>query len=105
MRAVCAAADFGCVESAAFPPGDDISFRRGGVPSISLAVLPGIDAHQLWLMLNGGERPGLERGLVPEVLQTIHTPADQPEKLDPKALAIAYRAVADLLRRLDEDQR
>lgn len=105
MRAVCGAADFACVESAAFPPSDDISFHRGGVPSISLAVLPGIDAHQLWLMLNAGERAGIERGLEPEVLQTIHTASDQPDKLDPKALAIAYSAVADLLRRLDEDQR
>ena len=105
LRAVCAAADFACVESAKFPPSDDISFSRGGVPSISLAVLPGNDAHQLWLMLNGGQHAGIEQGFVPEVLQTIHTPADQPEKLDPKALAIAYRAVADLLRRLDEDQR
>jgi len=77
MRAVCAAADFACVESAAFPDSDDVSFRRGGVPSISLAVLPGNDAHQLWLMLNGGKHAGLEQGLVPEVLQTIHTPADQ----------------------------
>jgi Zn-dependent M28 family amino/carboxypeptidase len=105
MRAVCAAADFACVESAAFPPSDDVSFHRGGVPSISLAVLPGNDAHQLWLMLNAGEHAGIERGFEPEVLQTIHTPADQPEKLDPRALAIAYSAVADLLRRLDEDQR
>jgi Zn-dependent M28 family amino/carboxypeptidase len=105
LRAVCAAADFACVESAKFPPSDDISFSRGGVPSISLAVLPGNDAHQLWLMLNGGQHAGIEQGFVPGVLQTIHTPADQPEKLDPQALAIAYLAVADLLRRLDEDQR
>ena len=56
-------------------------------------------------MLNAGEHAGIERGFEPEVLQTIHTPADQPEKLDPRALAIAYSAVADLLRRLDEDQR
>jgi aminopeptidase S len=104
MRAVCGA-EFGCIEFPAYPESDDISFREGGVPSISLAVLPLAEAHQLWLMLNGGERSGLERGFVPEVLQTIHTPDDQPEKLDPKALATAYRAVADLLRRLDEDQR
>jgi Zn-dependent M28 family amino/carboxypeptidase len=105
MRAVCGAAEFSCVESAAFPPSDDISFRRGGLPSISLAVLPGNDAHQLWLMLNAGERSGIERGFEPEVLQTIHTAVDQPDKLDPGALAIAYSAVADLLHRLDEDQR
>jgi Zn-dependent M28 family amino/carboxypeptidase len=105
MRAVCAAAgEFGCIEFPAYPESDEISFRQGGVPSISLAVLPLTEAHQLWLMLNGGERSGLERGFEPEVLRTIHTPDDQPEKLDPKALATAYRAVADLLRRLDEDQ-
>jgi Zn-dependent M28 family amino/carboxypeptidase len=104
LRAVCGAADFACVGSAAFPPSDDISFHRGGVPSISLAVLPGNDAHQLWLMLNAGEHAAIERGFEPEVLRTIHTAADQPDKLDPRALAIAYSAVADLLRRLDEDQ-
>jgi Zn-dependent M28 family amino/carboxypeptidase len=105
MRAVCTTADFGCVEFPAFPPSDDISFRRAGVPSISLAVVPRAEAHQLWLLLNGGGQPGLERGFVPEVLRTIHTPADQPEKLDPEALAIAYRALAGLLRELDENQR
>jgi hypothetical protein len=56
-------------------------------------------------MLNAGERSGIERGFEPEVLQTIHTAVDQPDKLDPGALAIAYSAVADLLHRLDEDQR
>ena len=105
MRAVCVTADFACVEFPAYPPSDDISFRGAGVPSISLAVVPGAEAHQLWLLLNAGEEPGLERGFAPEVLRTIHTPADQPDKLDPEALAIAYRALADLLRRLDQDQR
>lgn len=104
MRAVCVTADFGCVEFAAFPPSDDVSFRKAGVPNISLAVLPRTEAHQLWLMLSGGAQPGLEPGFVPGVLRTIHTPADQPDKLDPETLAIAYRALADLLRRLDEDQ-
>jgi aminopeptidase S len=103
MRAVCAAAEFGCLEFPRFPPSDDVSFRAAGVPSISLAVLPRVEAHQLWLLLNGGRPSGLEAGFVPEVLRTIHTPADQPDKLDPQALAIAYRALADLLLRLDQD--
>jgi len=104
MRAVCAAANFGCLEFPRFPPSDDVTFRAAGVSSISLAVLPRIEAHQLWLMLNAGQQSGLEAGFVPDVLRTIHTPADQPDKLDPQALAIAYRALADLLRRLDQDQ-
>jgi len=105
MRVVCVTADFSCVEFEHFPPSDDASFRKAGVPNISLAVLPGAEAHQLWLMISGGKQPGLEKGFLPGVLRTIHTPADQPDKLDPKALTIAYRATAELLRHLDQDQR
>ena len=71
--------------------------------NISLAVLPSIEAHQLWLMMNGGKQSGLERGFVPEVLRTIHTPADQPDKLDADALVIAYRAAGALLWQLDQE--
>jgi Zn-dependent M28 family amino/carboxypeptidase len=104
MRKTCVMADFACVEFPAYPPSDDISLRRAGVPSISLAVVPRAEAHQLWLLLNSAAQPGLEPGFRPEVLRTIHTPADQPDKLDPAALAIGYRALAALLRELDENQ-
>jgi Zn-dependent M28 family amino/carboxypeptidase len=100
---VCATAEFHCLEFPSYPPSDDRSFGDGGVPNVSLAVLPRVEAHQLWLMLNGGKQSGLERGFVPEVLRTIHTAADRPEALDPIALETAYRAAEGLVEMVDQE--
>jgi Zn-dependent M28 family amino/carboxypeptidase len=101
MRDVCATAEFFCLEFPSYPPSDDRSFGDSGIPNISLAVVPRAEAHQLWLLLNGGKQSGLERGFVPEVLRTIHTPADRPDRLDPVALTTAYRAAMALLLQAD----
>jgi Zn-dependent M28 family amino/carboxypeptidase len=103
IRKVCATAEFHCLEFPSYPPSDDRSFGDGGVPNVSLAVLPRIEAHQLWLLLNGGKQSGLERSFVPEVLKTIHTPKDRPEALDPIALETAYRAAKALVDLADQE--
>ena len=61
----CGAEDLPCVPFAQMPPSDDRSFVAAGVPTISVAMLPGVDAHQLWLMMNGGKNSGLGEGNSP----------------------------------------
>jgi Zn-dependent M28 family amino/carboxypeptidase len=101
MRRVCLEASLDCLGFPKFPPSDERSFNDVGVPSISVAVVPRIEAHQLWLLLNGGKASGLEKGFEPDVLRTIHTPADQPGRLDPDTLSTAYRGAMALLLALD----
>ena len=43
------------------------SFQAAGVPNISLAVLRAAEAHQMWLLLNGGPESGLRQGFVPHL--------------------------------------
>jgi hypothetical protein len=95
----CAAEDVPCVGFPQMPPGDDRSFVRAGVPTISLALLPAIEAHQLWLLMNGGgshPTPG-ER---PPILRTIHTGEDTPGKVREQDMAIVFRFGLALVRRV-----
>ena len=103
MRQVCVAAQLDCLAFPEYPPSDDRSFADVGVPNVSIAVVPQVESHQLWLLMNGGRASGLQHGFVPEVLRTIHTPADQPDKLEPDALATAHRAAMALLMKLDQE--
>lgn len=103
MRGVCAPHRFDCMAFPHYPPSDDRSFSKAGIPSLSLAVLPAAEAHQLWLMLNGGEHSGLREGFKPQVLQTIHTPDDTVERLDPVGMLLGRDAVLALLRALDRE--
>jgi hypothetical protein len=77
----CAAEDVACVGFARMPPGDDRSFVSAGIPTISLAVLPAVEAHQLWLMMNAGSDAGLAQGTTPGILRTIHTAEDTSAKV------------------------
>ena len=81
LTRVCAARDYACLRLTAFPASDDRSFQAAGIPSISMAVLPALEAHQVWLLLNGGKESGLTAGFVPAILRTIHTPADTADTL------------------------
>jgi peptidase M28-like protein len=62
----CAAQDIGCVRFAQMPPGDDRSFVGAGIPALSIGMLPALEAHQLWLMMNGGANSGLAQGMAPD---------------------------------------
>jgi len=96
----CAALDTSCIGLVQMPPGDDRSFAKAGIPNVSLAILPALEAHQLWLMMSGPDS-GLAQGKLPAILTTIHTPADTLDKVDAEAMARQATFVIALLRRLD----
>jgi len=101
VRQVCAERALACTGFPRFPPSDDRSFEAAGVPNVSLAFVPEVQAHQLWLMLNGGAESGIREGFVPEILKTIHTPGDTLDKIDAAALELAPEVVLDVLLKLD----
>jgi Zn-dependent M28 family amino/carboxypeptidase len=96
----CAALDASCVGLVQMPPGDDRSFVKAGIPAVSLAILPAVEAHQLWLMMSGPDS-GLAQGKVPAIMTTLHTPADTIDKIDAAAMARQADFVIALVRRLD----
>jgi len=101
LRRVCSRDGRTCVESAAFPTSDDRSFQSAGTPSVSLAILPRPEAHQMWLLLNGGRESGLAADFRPDVLRTIHTSGDRASRLDAAAMTLAHDVVMALLLELD----
>lgn len=94
----CAAEDVACVGFAQMPPGDDRSFVAAGIPTLSLAVLPAIEAHQLWLLVNAGAKAGLAEGTLPAVMRILHTPEDTIAKVDGDAIARMLRFAESLAR-------
>ena len=97
LRASCVEIAAACVEFPRMPPSDDISFQKGGVPAVSMATVPAAQAHQLWLLLNGGKESGLQPGFTPRILDTIHTTADTSALVDRDAMAQAYRITVSLV--------
>jgi Peptidase family M28 len=102
MWRTCAEQRFSCMEFPNFPQGDDRSFQAGKIPNLSLAIVPALEAHQLWLLLHGGKESGLAEGFLPATLKTIHTPQDTAEKLDAAAMTRITDAVVNLVMELDE---
>lgn len=98
VRHVCAGQSLVCVSTPRMPPSDDRSFTGAGIPSVSIAMLPAAQTHQIWLLLNGGEQSGLREGWVPEILQTIHTDRDTTDRLEPQTLGRAARLLTQLVR-------
>ncbi len=101
VGAVCGERRLSCLEFPQFPRGDDRNFQEAGIPVISIGFLPRLQAHQLWLFLNGGKNSGLQEGWVPPILKIIHTPEDTIDKVDPGTLDLATGLVLDTLLRLD----
>lgn len=97
----CAAETVACLRFDGMPPGDDRSFGARKIPTLSIAILPATEAHQLWLMLHA-KSAGLTQGFTPSILATIHTPADVPEKLNGTAMGTAGRLAQALIRRVSE---
>ena len=102
MWRVCAEQRFSCLELPNFPPGDDRSFQAAKIPNISLAILPAVEAHQIWLLLNGEKDSGLAEGFLPAILKTIHASGDTADKLDAAAMTRISDAVVSLVMELDE---
>ena len=103
MLETCASEGIDCLRFAAMPPGDDRSFGARAIPTLSIAILPATEAHQLWLMLHA-RTTGLEKGFAPPIFGTIHTPGDTPEKLDGTGMATAGRLAQALIRRVSESR-
>lgn len=99
---VCAARRLACLElSPHYPAGDDRSFNAAGIPNVSVAFVPAADAHQLWLLLNGGKDSGLKEGFAPNLLQNMHSPGDTLEKVDPATIERTSGLLRDLVLELD----
>jgi hypothetical protein len=99
----CADLRVDCLRFAEMPNGDDRSFGKAGIPTISMGHLPAVEAHQLWLMLNAGGQVRVGSGAgtgAPAVLQIIHSPADTDDKLDGSTIGRVQRLAAALARRV-----
>ncbi len=94
----CATEAIDCVGFAQMPPGDDRTFVKANVPTISVALLPRVEVHQLWLMMNAGKDSGLAQGHMPAILQTIHTPDDTPDKVNAESMARMLRFALALVK-------
>jgi hypothetical protein len=97
----CASEAVDCLRFAAMPPGDDRSFGARKIPTLSIALLPAVEAHQLWLLLHA-KGAGLAQGFQPPIFSTIHTATDVPETLDGAGMAMAQRLATTLIRRVSE---
>ena len=101
LRICCAKLSIDCFSSPRLPPGDQDSFRKMNIPALSLAILPSLEAHQAWLLINEAKNSGLRNDFEPAIAQVIHTERDTFEKLDPLAMTTAYRLLRTVLLRLD----
>ena len=100
MVQTCAELAVDCVRFAGMPPGDDRSFGKAGIPTLSIAHLPAVEVHQLWLLLHAGDGSGLVPGTTPPIFRTIHTAADEVSKVDAATIARARRLALALLQNL-----
>ena len=102
---LCAERRTDCVKFPRMPPSDERSFIAREIPAISFAVVPAVEARQLWLLLNGGKESGLKDGFLPRTVTLIHTPRDGSEHVDEASLQTLYehleRYVVQLDRLLD----
>jgi Zn-dependent M28 family amino/carboxypeptidase len=103
LRSACTAIAANCVEFPRMPPSDDMSFQKGGIPAVSIATVPESQAHQLWLLMNGGKESGLQTGFLPQILRTIHTTADRSSLVDRDAMVRAYRIALTLIAALGRE--
>jgi hypothetical protein len=97
MLETCAAESIDCLRFDAMPPSDDRPFGARKIPTLSMAILPAAEAHQVWLLLHA-KGAGFAPGFAPPIFGTIHTPGDVPEKLEAPAMATAGRLATALIR-------
>jgi hypothetical protein len=101
VRQVCVRQFYECIAFPNLPPSDNLSFQRAGIPSVALSVLPRVEAHQMWLLVNSGPDSGLREGFFPAIARTIHTPDDTIDKLDADGMTLAYNALINVILELD----
>ena len=96
----CGNEEIDCLRFARMPPGDDRSFGKAGIATLSIALLPAAEAHQVWLLLNAGANSGLAPGTAPAIFRTIHTADDVVAKVDGASIARVHGFAAALVRHL-----
>jgi hypothetical protein len=101
FRVVCAVLVIPCLEFPLYPASDDRTFQSAGIPNVSIASLPAVEAHQFWLLLNAGGETGLDPGFKPATIGLIHTAADTVDHVDPTAMTLVHDAVVALVLELD----
>jgi Zn-dependent M28 family amino/carboxypeptidase len=94
----CAAEAKTCVGFPQMPPGDDRSFVGAKIPTLSIAMLPAVEVHQLWLLMNAKQDSGLAPGHVPAILRTLHTAEDTVAAVDGESMARMLRFALALVR-------
>jgi hypothetical protein len=99
MLETCAAEAVDCVRFDGMPPGDDRPFGQRKIPTLSVAILPAVEVHQVWLLLHA-KGAGLAQGFAPPIFSTIHTAADTPERLDGQAMVKALHLSSALVQRV-----
>ena len=102
LLSVCARRQWDCMRFPNYAPSDDISFAKAGIPVVSIAFQPKVDAHQMWLALNGGASSGLARGFTPPVFTRIHSAEDVMARVEPDTVAAASEAAVDMVLALDK---
>ncbi len=100
----CAEEEIDCVRFLRLPNGDDRSFGKANLPTLSVGLLPPTELHQMWLLMNAGVSGGLVPGTVPTIFRTIHTAEDVLAKVDGASIARVQRLAAALVRRLSRWQ-
>ncbi len=101
LRVACAASGTRCIDFPRYPPSDDRAFQAAGIPNVSIGMNGTTEAHQMWLVLNGGAESGLRAGFMPEVLQVIHTSRDSMERANEAAMKRLHDVVVALVLELD----
>jgi len=100
MALACAAEALDCLRSPTLPRGDDRTFANAGVPAVSIASLPAIEAHQAWLTFAAGPKSGLTPGTSLPIMGIIHTAADSADKVDGATITQQLRLAVALVREL-----
>jgi Zn-dependent M28 family amino/carboxypeptidase len=85
------------LEEELYPSSDHLSFARAGLENIALSIVPEGDTRKVTRMLRGEK---MTKEQIPIVLQTMHTPNDGPETVEPAALHTVYTLVRELLVRI-----
>ena len=104
LKNACVEEDINFVEFPRFYACDEIPFQSLGIKGIMISLAPEIDAHLLWLKLNGPEGGGSIDSYWPtKYIKSIHSKDDTSEMADPVGMTFCFRAVLETVIRLDRN--
>lgn len=100
LKEICVEKDVDFVEFPGYPGSDDISFRRKGIKTISIGIVPPADAHKMWLLMNAPGGREFQRQLMPGIAENIHSVHDEMERADPKSMAVVKELILSVTGKL-----